>query len=63
MKNGKIITLGKFTKEDALKACRAAGREMDLVNSTGWVAVRKAHKSVKDYTRKPKHKKNFTSEV
>ena len=63
MKNGKIITLGKFTKEDALKACRAAGREMDLVNSTGWVAVRKAHKSVKDYTRNPKHKKKFMTEV
>jgi hypothetical protein len=63
MKNGKIITLGKFTKEDALKANRAAGREIDLINSTGWVAVRKAHKSVKDYTRNPKHKKKFTTEV
>jgi hypothetical protein len=62
MKNGKIINLGKFTKEDALKACRAAGREMDLVNSTGWVAVRKAHKSVKDYTRKPKYKKDYSAE-
>jgi glutamate synthase domain-containing protein 3 len=57
MKNGKIINLGKFTKEDAMKANRMAGREIDLINSTGWVATHKAHKSVKDYTRKPKHKK------
>jgi hypothetical protein len=62
MKNGKIITLGKFTKEDALKACRMASREMDLVNSTGWVSVRKPHKSVKDYTRNPKHKKSYSFE-
>jgi hypothetical protein len=62
MKNGKIINLGKFTKEDALKANRAAGREIDLVNSTGWVATHKAHKSVKDYTRNPKHKKSYSFE-
>jgi hypothetical protein len=62
MKNGKTIYLGKFTKEDALKANRAAGREMDLVNSTGWVSTHKAHKSVKDYTRKPKHKKSYSFE-
>jgi hypothetical protein len=62
MKNGKIINLGKFTKEDALKASRAAGREIDLVNSTGWVSTHKAHKSVKDYTRKPKHKKSYSFE-
>lgn len=54
-----IISIGKFTKEDAIKANRSAGREIDLVNSTGWVAVRKAHKSIKDYTRKPKHKASF----
>ena len=62
MKNGKIINIGKFTKEDALKACRAASREMDLVNSTGWVSVRKAHKSVKDYTINPKYKKDYSVE-
>ena len=62
MKNGKIITLGKFTKEDAMRANRMASREMDLVNSTGWVSVRKAHKSVKDYTRNPKHKKSYSFE-
>lgn len=62
MKTKGIIKIGKFTREDALKANRAAGREMDLTNSTGWVAVRKAHKSVKDYTRKPKHKKDYSFE-
>ena len=56
------ITVGKFTKEDARKAARKAGREIDLTNSIGWVAVRKAHKSVKDYTRKPKHKKDYSFE-
>ena len=35
---------------------------MELANSTGWVSVRKAHKSVKDYTRKPKHKKDYSFE-
>ena len=56
------ISIGKFTKEDSIKAARKAGRELDLVNSIGWVAVRKAHKSVKDYTRKPKHKKDYSFE-
>jgi len=58
MKNGKIH-LGKFTKEDAMKANKKASREMSLENSTGWVSTHKAHKSAKDYTRKPKHKLSF----
>ncbi len=61
MKN-EIINLGKFTKEDAMRANRMASREMNLENSTGWVAVRKAHKSIKDYTRKPKYKKDYSAE-
>jgi phosphoribosylcarboxyaminoimidazole (NCAIR) mutase len=56
------ITLGKFTKEDARKAARKAGREMDLEYSAGWVSTHKAHKSLKDYTRKPKHKKDYSFE-
>ena len=56
------IKVGKFTKKDAIKASRMASREMELENSTGWVAVHKAHKSVKDYTRKPKHKKDYSFE-
>lgn len=55
MKTG-ILHLGKFTKEDNLKASRKASREMELQNSTGWISKHKIHKSVKDYTRKLKHK-------
>lgn len=62
MKTKGIIKIGKFTREDSLKANRVASREIELTNSTGWVAVRKAHKSIKDYTRKPKHKKNYSYE-
>jgi len=52
----RIINIGKFTKEDAMKASKKASREMELQDSTGWVAKHKVHKSIKDYTRKPKHK-------
>ena len=56
------IKIGKITKEQILTVYKKASREMELENSTGWVAVRKAHKSVKDYTRKPKHKKDYSFE-
>lgn len=55
MKTGKIH-LGKYTKLDSLKASKKSSREMELENSTGWVAKHKVHKSLKDYNRKPKHK-------
>jgi len=55
MKTG-IIHLGTFTKEDSLKASRKASREIELQNSTGWISKHKVHKSVKNYTRKSKHK-------
>lgn len=55
MKTGKIH-IGTFTKLDSLKASKKASREMELENSTGWVAKHKVHKSVKDYTRKTKYK-------
>jgi hypothetical protein len=58
MKN-KIINLGKFTKEDSMKASKKASREIELENSTGWVSKHKVHKSIKDYTRKPKHKNSY----
>ena len=41
MKNGKIINIGKFTKENVMKANRMVGRELDLVNSTGWLITQK----------------------
>jgi hypothetical protein len=59
IKNTKI---GKFTKKDAIVASRKASREMEIESSVGWTAIRKAHKSVKDYTRKPKHKKDYSFE-
>lgn len=55
MKNG-IIHIGTFTKLDSLKASKKAAREIELQNSTGWVAKHKVHKSIKDYSRKLKHK-------
>jgi hypothetical protein len=58
MKTGKIH-IGTFTKLDSLKASKKAAREMDLKNSTGWISTHKAHKSAKDYTRKPKHKVSY----
>jgi hypothetical protein len=58
MKTG-ILNIGKFTKEDSLKASRKASREMSLENSTGWISTHKAHKSIKDYTRKSKHKVSY----
>jgi hypothetical protein len=58
MKTGKIY-LGTFTKIDSLNASKKASREMELQNSIGWSSTHKVHKSVKDYTRKVKHKSNL----
>ena len=46
-------------KTDYIKASRKGSREAELENRTGWTAVRKLHKSVKDYTRNPKHKQSY----
>ena len=59
MKNGKIH-IGKVTKEQLMKASRKASRELELENSIGWVSTHKVHKSKKAYTRKFKHKKNYS---
>lgn len=50
------INIGKFTTEDTIKAFKKASREIELENATGWTAKHKVHKSVKDYSRKTKHK-------
>jgi len=55
MKSGNI-NIGKITKLDMVKANSAISRNIELENNTGWVSVTKAHKSAKDYNRKPKHK-------
>lgn len=41
---------------ETIKAGKIANREISLENATGFVAIHKAHKSIKDYTRNPKHK-------
>ena len=55
-----IIKIGKVTFQDIMTANREASREMNLDNATGWNSVSKSHKSAKDYTRKPKHKKTYS---
>ena len=42
---------------DYIKAIRKGSRDAQLEDEKGWVAVRKVHKSKKNYTRKEKHKK------
>jgi hypothetical protein len=51
-----VIKIGKITKDQILTVYKKASREMELENSTGWVAKHKVHKSAKDYNRNPKHK-------
>ncbi len=42
----------KIRKADFMKAIRKADREMELSENTGWKAVKKIHKSKKQYNRK-----------
>jgi len=41
---------------DYIKANRKGSRDAELENNTGWNEIDKTHKSVKNYTRKIKHK-------
>ena len=45
------------TENDYVKACGVGKYETNKDN--GFKAVHKAHKSYKDYSRKPKHKQRF----
>lgn len=47
-----------MTTMDYIKANRRGAREAQLESENGWVAVRKVHKSKKNYSRKIKHKGN-----
>jgi hypothetical protein len=58
MKTGNIH-IGKITTEDYIKSNRKISREIELEIMGGWVTNHKVHKSMKTYTRKPKHKKNL----
>jgi len=42
----------KITKKQLLNADRKALREMELELNGGWKAIKKVHKSKKDYSRK-----------
>jgi len=55
-------TIGKITKEQIIKSRKKASRELELENSIGWTSTHKVHKSLKDYQRKPKHKKDYSLE-
>lgn len=46
-------------KSDYLKAVRKGSRDAELDIEHGWKAKHKIHKSIKDYKRKPKHKKDL----
>jgi len=50
------IKIGTITRDEILTVYKKAAREMELENSTGWVAKHRVHKSEKDYNRNPKHK-------
>ena len=41
-----------------IKANRKGSRDAELEREAGWTAIRKVHKSTKNYTRKQKHKNN-----
>jgi hypothetical protein len=58
MKKGKIH-IGKITTEDILPSYRKASREIELEINGGWKAKHKIHRSVKNYTRKVKHKMGY----
>lgn len=50
------MKIGTITKEQIRKNDRKISRELDLVDSNGWVGTHKVHKSKKNYSRKKKHK-------
>lgn len=53
----KTFKIGKYTKEQQLKASRRGSREAELEDSNGWTAKHKVHKSKKDKLhRNRKHK-------
>jgi len=57
-----MTTIGKITKGQIIKSRKKASREMEVENSIGWTATHKVHKTLKDYTRKPKYKKDYSME-
>lgn len=48
--------MSKKRNDDYIKANRKGSRDAELEMSDGWTATHKVHKSVKNYSRKTKHK-------
>jgi hypothetical protein len=57
-----MTTIGKITKEQIIKSRKKTSREIEVQNSIGWTSTHKVHKTVKNYTRKPKYKKDYSAE-
>ena len=47
----------RISEEQIIKMNRKASRDESLVDSNGWTATHKVHKSKKAYSRKEKHKR------
>ena len=45
-----------MTKLDYIKANRKGSRDAELENAHGWTSKHKIHLSIKNYSRKTKHK-------
>ena len=45
-----------MTQSDYIKANRKGSRQAELENSTGFTSMHKVHKSIKNYSRKIKHR-------
>ncbi len=56
------MKIGTITKEQIIKSRKKQSREIELEQNVGWVATTKVHKSLKDYNRKPKYKKDYSFE-
>jgi hypothetical protein len=50
------MKIGTITKEQLFKANRKGSRDAELEMNGGWTAKHKIHQSMKNYTRKLKHK-------
>jgi hypothetical protein len=56
------MKIGTVTKEQIIKSRKKHSREMELEQNVGWVATTKVHKSLKDYSRKPKYKRDYSED-
>jgi len=50
------MKIGTVTQKQSMKAIRKGNRDAELELTVGWSAKNKVHSSLKDYSRKDKHK-------